>query len=601
MANTRYEIPWRPVYEFYAAIAWMLGGLCMYAILLRTQLPKMPFFISLGASIAMASWRLVGASLRIRRKKFLNAAGVEFITGAWLKAKGRGHGDDCWLGRGFNWDRESLERAMEVLKNGPKNYLRAGDENGGYWIHGVGGREEDIRLPLKYLERQTVIVGTNGTGKTRLFDLLISQAVERGEPVIIFDPKGDHDLREKARLACVRAGQPERFCYFHPAFPEESIRIDPLHNWQRATEVASRVASLIPSETGMDPWKSFGWMALSNIIGGLLLIDDKPNLISLRRNLEGDPSALVERALRVYFERGVPNWEARAKKHQPEGKTDDKRLKGLITFYLKELVNEGLANPAIDGLLATFEHNRDHYKKMTASLMPILTMLTTGSLGKLLSPTAGDGDPRQITDSKRIIENGQVAYIGLDSLSDATISGAIGSILLADLASVAGDRYNNTQENPTRVNVFVDEAAEVLNQPTIQLMNKGRGAGFCMTLAMQTLADLEVRTGSAEAARQVVGNANNLICLRVLDGETQKYIAENMPCIGIRSLEQNYRSGTMTDQPDEMSGSYGETLKETESELFPGPLLGMLPDLHYFAKFANGKTVKGRLPILRDA
>jgi len=46
--------------------------------------------------------------------------------------------------------------------------------------------------------------------------------------------------------------------HFHPAFPAESVRIDPLHSFNRATELASRVAALIPSETGNDPFKIFG-------------------------------------------------------------------------------------------------------------------------------------------------------------------------------------------------------------------------------------------------------------------------------------------------------------------------------------------------------
>ena len=71
----------------------------------------------------------------------------------------------------------------------------------------------------------------------------------------------------------------------------------------------------------------------------------------------------------------------------------------------------------------------------------------------------------------------------------------IGSIVLADLASVAGKRYNfNLQNHP--VNVFVDEAAEVINDPCIQLLNKGRGAMMRLYIATQTFADFVARTGS---------------------------------------------------------------------------------------------------------
>jgi hypothetical protein len=65
-----------------------------------------------------------------------------------------------------------------------------------------------------------------------------------------------------------------------------------------------------------------------------------------------------------------------------------------------------------------------------------------------------------------------VAYIGLDSLSDGMVGSAIGSILLADLASVAGDRYNYGVNN-WPVNIFVDEAAEVINDPVHPTAEQG--------------------------------------------------------------------------------------------------------------------------------
>ena len=96
-------------------------------------------------------------------------------------------------------------------------------------------------LDLTVPAGQTVaLVGTTGAGKTRLFDLLVTQAVLRGEAVVIIDPKGDQDLRHAAERACRSAGESGRFVHFHPAFPKDSARIDPLHSFNRATEVASR-------------------------------------------------------------------------------------------------------------------------------------------------------------------------------------------------------------------------------------------------------------------------------------------------------------------------------------------------------------------------
>lgn len=228
-------------------------------------------------------------------------------------------------------------------------------------------------------------------------------------------------------------------------------------------------------------------------------------------------------------------------------------------------------------------------------------MLTSGDLGGILSPDATDvDDPRPITDSAKIINNGQVAYLGLDSLTDSMVGSAIGSILLSDLTAVAGDRYNFGINN-RRVNIFVDEASEVINDPFIQLLNKGRGAKLTLFVATQTFADFAARMGSKEKALQVLGNMNNLFALRVVDAETQQYITDNLPKTRLKYVMRTQGQNTQSDSPILHGGNQGERLMEEEADLFPSQLLGMLPNLEYIGKISGGKIVKGRLPILTAA
>ena len=592
-----YEIPFRPIYEGYAAAAWGCGAAFMAAMAKAGSLPGAPFYLMGGASAGMGLWRGLEAYRRFQEKRNLKKGDLQFVS--WKKYLDKANKNEgVWLGEGFPWGQQEVERASEVLKRDPERLLGSDAlKTGHQWIHGLGAEgQKNIYFPQSLATGHTLLVGTTGSGKTRLYDLLVLQAILRGESVIVIDPKNDHDLRENCRRACEMMGEPERFVYFHPGMPEESARIDPLANWNRPTEIASRIATLIPSETGADPFTAFSWMALNNIVNGHLAIEEQPTLVKLRRYIEGDPGPLVAKALRTYFEKNVKDWESRVDVYRKKlrGKTD---AEVYITMYQSEVVNES-PNSEMEGLISAFTHNRDHYMKMTASLLPVLTMLTSGTLGPLLSPEANEHDERITTDSARIINNGQVAYIALDSLSDTTVGSAIGSILLADLTAVAGDRYNFGVSN-TRVNIFIDEASEVVNVPTLQMLNKSRGCNFALTLATQTLADFETRMGSESKARQLLGNLNNMIVLRVLDGKTQEYIAENMPKTYVRNLEAQYRSGSSSTDSSEFNAMYGEGVKEEEVELFPPSLLGMLPNLHYLAKFANGKIVKGRLPILQ--
>jgi hypothetical protein len=106
-----------------------------------------------------------------------------------------------------------------------------------------------------------------------LFRLLIAQAILRGESVLIIDPKGDREMLEIAKETSKMVGR--AFYYFHPAYPKESIRLDPLHSFSRASELASRLAALIPSETGSDPFKAFSQKSLDNIVQAILTLDSR--------------------------------------------------------------------------------------------------------------------------------------------------------------------------------------------------------------------------------------------------------------------------------------------------------------------------------------
>ena len=168
----------------------------------------------------------------------------------------------------------------------------------------------------------------------------------------------------------------------------------------------------------------------------------------------------------------------------------------------------------------------------------------------------------------------------------------------AAMTAVAGDRYNYGIDEKKSINVFVDEAAEVINNPTIQLLNKGRGAGFKMYIATQTFADFASRLGDENKARQVLANTNNKITLRVLDSETQKYISDGVPKIKARTMSVRYGHNIDSNVNDEYSASYQEQATAEEADLIPPGVLSELPPLHFYARLSGGKTLKGRLPIL---
>jgi conjugal transfer pilus assembly protein TraD len=178
------------------------------------------------------------------------------------------------------------------------------------------------------------------------------------------------------------------------------------------------------------------------------------------------------------------------------------------------------------------------------------------------------------------------------------VSSAIGSIVLADFASVAGMIYNSGKK-PGRISMFVDEANEVVNLPFIQILNKGRGAGFQVVMATQTLPDIVARLGDEARARQVIGNCNNLITLRIKDGDTQKFVVETFGQTYIKTIQQSMSNAVNSaENIINYSGNTGQSLTFGEHDLFPQHLLGQLPNFHYIASIAGGRVIKGRLPII---
>jgi conjugal transfer pilus assembly protein TraD len=583
-----YEAFLRPNYELTALTAWLGSAAAALWCAQTLDLPPQPFRLFAVAAAGMAAMRGRAAlSNRLRRAR-LRGKRVAFIDHERIAAWCRRHPDQLWLGWGFEWTATHLQRAMEILNNDLTRFVPKGSrDTGAHWIHALERRERALMLPADLAKGHTLIAGTTRAGKSVMFRSLISQCVARGEPVVIIDPKGDPDMKEETRRACAAHGK--RFLFVHPAFPSESARINLLRNFTRGTDLAGRIASIIPSESGADPFVAFGHMALNNVVQALLLIDRRPTLVTLRQALETGVDGLVVKAVAAWCDRVATGWESSAHEYLAKANSPDKRAWAMSRFY-RDRIQAEHPNIDLEGLLSMFAHDREHFAKMIASLLPVLAMLTSSELGPLFSPRGDDAeDPRPILDLGRVIGEGNVLYVGLSSLSDAQVGGAIGALLMADLAAVAAERYNYGGGDP--VHIFVDEAAEAANVPFAQVLNKGGGAKLRLYVATQTVADFAARLGSQDKATQLLANFNNVIALRVLDERTQEYIIGNLPQTRYRYLMRDQSTNALSTEPALSSGGSGERLMQEEAELFPPQLLGRLP---------NGRIVKGRIPILLD-
>ncbi len=620
MLVRRYEMPWRRVDELFAAAAW-LGALVFYAVMtLRHTLPTLLGIPLVVACMTMALLRLHQAMHVLTLRAALSGKSMEMITTGRL-ADLTIDLSQVFLGFGFVWQPVHSQRLYELAKVNYRDYLappwllrlrghavhpQPDAEIGLPYIHGVEPCEQALYRPLQNFEGGTLLVGTTQAGKGVVLGNLITQAIRRQDVVVIIDPKNSKRLQRIVRRACDDYRPPDTFQWFHPAFPETGVRLDFTFNWQKPTEIASRIQSIMPPDTA-GAFSSFGWDAINVVVQGLVDLEERPNLVKLTRYIEGGIDPVLEASLRRFFDATLgPSWRectemrrlldsaARGTIRRPsESASND--LLAFVAFY-EHHVPQVQRNKVIDSQVRTFRHNREHYQKITANLLPILSMLTSGDLGKSLSPDPFDADDlRPMMNFEKIERAGHVLYMCLDALPDPSVASAIGALGLADLAARAGMRYN--LGGYRRISLFVDEVSNVINQPLIEILNKGAEGGIQTTCAMQTLADLARRLGSEVAARMALGNLNNVIALRSKDRPTQDFIVETFGKTAIHTMRVGLNHAADAHLGD-FTSVHSTQVAESFEETVPADILGKLPNLQYFASVSGGRLIKGRFPLL---
>lgn len=602
----------RPNYELSAAAAWF-GGL---AVLLASHPPLWP--IPAVAALGMSVRRVWQAAMLYRFRLSISGFRIEILNLQSLlnRSYAMYQREMLYAGSGFKWQQRHTEIATEILRRSSddipgvpswmpeaiENYLKPKDwvpvkdaAIGVPWIHGVEAEDETLGIPIGALEGHTLIAGTTRSGKTRFYEMVLSQLVYQGKTIIVVDPKGDQDLVKRLRKECQRKGR--KFLYLHPAHPDASIRLNVLANWNSISDIATRLAQQVDANGS---FQAFAWKTLYVIMRGELTMGRKSTIRSVKRYAQlGVEPLLVEVLTKWFLEHSGADWDAERKEHTDP--KDPHMVYSMIRLYTKKAqILQTPVDESIDGLCAMVKHSKEHYSKMIQVLEPLLEMLGSDEIGKMLSPDPADiRDTRPIYDTRKIIEENAVLYVGLDSLSNTTIGSAIGSIVLADFASVCGAIYNFEQK--ADVHLLVDEASEALNDQLIQILNKGGGAGMKCWIATQTISDFVARMGSTDKAKMVLGNLNNVISLRIKDYETAEWIAKSFGKTGIRNQSEsiNVSSGSAA-HPTEFSGGAGRSLSIVEAPLVSADLLTRLPPLNYFAFIAGTSVYKGRFPIIAD-
>jgi conjugal transfer pilus assembly protein TraD len=613
----------RPIFEVRAATFWLVA----IAILPFSGMPYWWAFVLVALLALLLRSTQVWRALEFRMAistKWLTTLDVQKLLS--IQQRMRTEVNSMYLGIGYEWTQKHCQIAHDIMRMpstdipgmpkwlsktrtgrkledaiesifAPKDSIRDRMPQGSSWLHGLEPKKGLVPFHYKAMGGHTLVGGTTGAGKTRTYEVISTQVIHLGDVLIIVDPKNDAEWKRRVEKECKRAGR--KFLYFNQAKPSESIRLNPIENWSQPSEIPGRIAQLM--EEG--PFRDFAFLFIDRAVKGELYIGDKPTLRSILKYAQSGITTLLDKALDRYFRlNGLEDWEAQVATELTKlgQKPGASRVDGMVALYNSRFAVFDKGHETIDGLIATHVHDREHYMRIIASALPLLQMLATGETGLMLAPKVDDfEDEREVWDIDKIIKQKAVLYMGLDSLSNSIVQKAIASMILADVAAVCGSIYN-FYDAPPEVVLIIDEIAEAINEQVIQVLNKGRGAGFKAFVAFQARADLEARLGNAAKMLQVLGNLNNQIVLRLEDSDTAKWFSEKVGETAIRNLVTSSSTSTGSEAHiGEFTGGVSRSLQLEKVPLIPTDLIHRLPNLQYFMRISGGAVYQGRIPILQ--
>jgi conjugal transfer pilus assembly protein TraD len=479
------------------------------------------------------------------------------------------------LGRAFQWSPEHTQELESFMRERAAPLPTGSDMRGGYpALHAVGiKKEQALVLPWSELVGHVLIGGTTRSGKTRLLEVILSEAIRGPGTVIVIDPKGDAELLMRAASQARRMKRD--FAFFSPAFPDQSASFNPFSTCRTTTELASRVQALMPGGGAMarDPFFTEYPLAIIERLGAA------QKAVGEVWTIEGLNAVTTL----------VPPLEALIARYLHEVALEGEGAQPPLTELVEAYGASGKRDLLADALLDDWGKPRDHFQKVTANLTPAFRGVTGDRMAPLLSST----EPELTWEG--IVAERKVVYFSMNSLMFNEVSNRIGRVILQDLIGYLGRRY--AYDDPakmTPVTILIDEFSNVAYPGFIDALNKGGGARANFMLAMQSLADPEAAMGR-DGTQRVLDNLNTRIWFRLTDDKTAKMATEGLGLTHVSHAQIGYSLGFGGGR--DHSASVGGGLQHTEKPLVRPEWLTGMPRGEALVRL-KGENWKLRVPLL---
>ena len=418
-----------------------------------------------------------------------------------------------YLGKGFDFTPYHT-RALHNLQE--LGFIGSDYEgHGSLQLHALEkNNQKPVYSHVKDLNGHTIIFGTTGSGKTRAFELLISQAIIRNDVVIIIDPKGDFDLKKKSYSIAKLVGR--EYDYEVLDVNDLALTTNPfnlLGSSTKPTQIADKISSLMVSASGnVDSFVNYANEAICGAVVCLNFLHKNVSLNSIKNTMtpqcyySGIVSYFIDNLIEIKNDKATNFFyclvkgldinllsykngaklkdmidDLLSKKALTGGSVsfDDKtldddskpskkskrrlglkeKLMSLNDFYNYLIENVENYSESSDLALLFLLANRDEvfFSKVTAGIAPILNTLSLSNLDKCFS------NPDYAITSRDLYKENKIFYAALHSMKDATLASYVGKLLFSDLSSLASDIYASGQEDYINEDILKRNSAHTVS------------------------------------------------------------------------------------------------------------------------------------------
>jgi len=335
------------------------------------------------------------------------------------------------------------------------------------------------------------VMGSTGTGKTRLIESLVEQDIRKGFSTVVVDPKGDIGLFSKFVQVAAESGRLDEVMFLTPIFPELSLKLDPLANFYMEDELVAHTTAGVAK-------KDIYYLDIATevsqfVIAGLIKIAEARG--------EVPRLTFMDVLQRIGFE-------------------EFKLLRDSLQMIpgAEEIV-EGINR------MVHAPNLHEFYSKVSSSLRTVLSALTFGSTGHVIGKASTNAFIDRLQNGERVL-----AYVNTGSTLTRKTGHIIGKVFISMVQSLMGRFFASGLTFDPPLCLHIDEGDSVLYPGIEHLFNKGRGANLWVSFFTQSMAQIDEAVGPV-LTRSLVDNINTWAYLRVNHPETAEHIEDASPII----------------------------------------------------------------------